>query len=109
MRDGEMTNRIDEGMMRSKINISTPGNIMKRQTTLSIVAALFCLCAVRAYAQDDSKTIKSFRSNSDFALTADPDSGEWKKIKGVFATNGPRGDLTPGHRTEIRSRWTDKN
>src|SRR5262245_15057758 len=82
---------------------------MKRQTLLSIATVLFCLCAIRATAQDDSKTIKSFYSSSDFALTADPNSGEWKKIKGVIATKGPRGDLTPGHRTEIRSRWTDKN
>ncbi|MBO0862265.1 MAG: carbohydrate-binding family 9-like protein, partial [Chloracidobacterium sp.] len=64
---------------------------------------------VRASAEDSSKTIKSFYSTSDFALTADPNSGGWKKINGVIATNGPRGDLTPGHRTEIRSRWTDKN
>jgi cellulose/xylan binding protein with CBM9 domain len=82
---------------------------MKRRTLLSIVAVLFCLCATGTYAQDASKTIKSFYSNSDFALTADPNTGEWKKIKGVIATNGPRGDSTPGHRTEIRSRWTDKN
>src|SRR5882672_2474421 len=93
---GMMTNRIDEGMMRSQINISTlgfrlRGNIMKRQTLLSMAAALFCLCAIRAYAQDDSKTIKSFYSKSDFALTADPNSGEWKKFKGVVATNGPQG------------------
>jgi cellulose/xylan binding protein with CBM9 domain len=82
---------------------------MKRHTLLSMATALFCLCAIRAIAQDNSKTIKSFYSKSDFALTADPDSGEWKQVKGVIATNGPRGDLTPGHRTEIRSRWTDKN
>src|SRR5262245_65743642 len=109
-----MTNRIDEGMMRSQIYISTfdfrlRGQIMKRQTLLSMATVLFCLCAIRASAQDDSKTIKSFYSKSDFALTADPDSGEWKKIKGVIATNGPRGDLTPGHRTETRCRWLDRS
>jgi hypothetical protein len=82
---------------------------MKRHTLLSIVAVLSLLCVVRASAQDDSKTIKSSYLNADFALTADPDSDGWKRVKGVIATNGPRGDLTPGHRTEIRSRWTDKN
>jgi len=100
-------------MIRSQINISNlgfrlRGEIMKR-TLLSMATVLFCLCAIRASAQDDSKTIKSFYSKSDFAVTADPNSEEWKKIKGVVATNGPLGDLTPGHRTEIRSRWTDKD
>jgi len=27
----------------------------------------------------------------------------------VFADHSAKGDLTPGHRTEIRSRWTDRN
>jgi hypothetical protein len=27
----------------------------------------------------------------------------------VTAENGPLGEATPGHRTELRSRWTDKN
>jgi len=76
---------------------------------LSTAAALLCLCQIRATAQDDSKTIKSFYSKSDFALTADPNSSQWKSAKGATATSGPRGDVMPGHRTEIRSRWTDKN
>lgn len=58
---------------------------------------------------DDSSLIKSYRVQSDFTLTADPESQSWKQIKGAVAERGPRGDLTPGHRTEIRSRWTEKN
>jgi hypothetical protein len=27
----------------------------------------------------------------------------------VTAERGPHGELTPGHKTEIRSRWSDKN
>jgi hypothetical protein len=62
-----------------------------------------------AAAQDDSKTIKSFYSKADFALTADPNASQWKKIKGMTADRGPLGDVTPNHHTEIRSRWSDKN
>jgi hypothetical protein len=58
---------------------------------------------------DDAKTIKSYYIRSDYTLTADPGSQNWSGIKGVVADRGPRGDLTPGHRTEIRSRWTEKN
>ncbi len=76
---------------------------------LSIAGALLCLCSINTNAQEDAKTIKSFYSKSDFALTADPNSTQWKQVKGVTSERGPRGDVTPGHRTEIRSRWTDKN
>jgi len=75
----------------------------------TIAAALLCVCSIKTTAQEDSKTIKSFYSKSDFALTADPNSKEWKMVKGVTAERGPRGDMTPGHKTEIHSRWSDKN
>jgi hypothetical protein len=65
------------------------------------------LFPVLAVAQDAS-LIKSKRAPSDFALTANPNSKDWKGVKGVFADRGPLGDETPGHRTEIRSRWTEK-
>ena len=76
---------------------------------IGTAAALFCLCLTNATAQDDSKTINSVYSKADFSLNADPNSSEWKTVKGVIAERGPRGELTPGHKTEIRSRWTDKN
>lgn len=53
--------------------------------------------------------IVSKYSKADFKLTADPNAKPWKKIAGVFAENGPKGEPSPGHRTEIRSRWTNKN
>jgi hypothetical protein len=81
---------------------------MKKKILLSPAIALLCLISTGAFAQDDSKVIKSSHTKTDFALTADPTAGQWKSAKGVIATNGPRGDLTPGHRTEIRSRWSDK-
>jgi hypothetical protein len=45
----------------------------------------------------------------DFPLTADPRAAQWKGAPPVFAENGPRGEPVPGHRTEIRSRWTHDN
>ena len=43
------------------------------------------------------------------ALTADPAAKAWKGIAGVVAERDKQGNLVPGHRTEIRSRWTEKN
>lgn len=48
----------------------------------------------------------SYHTRRDFALTADPQSRSWKGVRGVFAGNNGRGEPSPGHRTEIRSRWT---
>lgn len=53
--------------------------------------------------------IASKYAKSDFELTADPNSPHWKHVQGVIAANGPLGKPTPGHKTEIRSRWTEKN
>ncbi len=58
---------------------------------------------------DGPGVIVSKRSKSDFALTADPASKAWKKVPGVFAENDSLGRPVANHRTEIRSRWTDRN
>ncbi len=57
---------------------------------------------------DGAGLIVSRRAKADFALTADPHAPEWRGIKGVIAERDSHGQLVPNHRTEIRSRWTDK-
>ena len=71
-------------------------------------ALILCLLATALLA-DGPGVIHSRRLKSDFALTADPNAAGWKGAPAVFAENGPRGEAVPGHRTEIRSVWTDKN
>ena len=58
---------------------------------------------------DDASLILSHRAPSDFALTADPGAEAWKGVAGVVAEKDRLGAVVPGHRTEIRSRWTPKN
>ncbi|MCI0337828.1 MAG: carbohydrate-binding family 9-like protein [Acidobacteria bacterium] len=80
--------------------------------TTSLLLLLLVMIVPQAFAQnkpDDTSLIRSNHAQSDFALTADPDAQPWKGIRGVIAERGPTGDLTPGHRTEIRSRWTQNN
>ncbi len=48
-------------------------------------------------------------ARADFQLTANPAASQWKHEPAAVAENGPRGDGVPGHRTEIRSRWTRQN
>ncbi|MEK7403523.1 MAG: carbohydrate-binding family 9-like protein [Acidobacteriota bacterium] len=53
--------------------------------------------------------IVSHYSNTDFELTADPNARPWKGVQGVIAENDSLGKPVAGHRTEIRSRWTNRN
>jgi hypothetical protein len=71
--------------------------------------ALLLLLATSAPA-DGPGRITSKYSKSDFALSADPNSKEWKGVPGVFAENDSKGKpAPPGYRMEIRSRWTNDN
>ena len=70
---------------------------------------LLALIAAAIVAADGTGVIESVYSTKDFALTANPSAAQWRKIKGVIAENNQYGKPTPGHRTEIRARWTAKN
>lgn len=66
-------------------------------------------CMLAQSKADDGSLIKSHFIKADFALTADPNAKQWKDLKGVTTEHGRRGEPIPGYRTEIRSRWTEKN
>ncbi|HLY20319.1 MAG TPA: carbohydrate-binding family 9-like protein [Bryobacteraceae bacterium] len=71
-----------------------------------LLLPLAAACALLAREPD---VILSRRAAADFPLTANPMARQWKDTHGIFAENGPRGEAVPGHRTEIRSRWTRDN
>src|SRR5438128_538278 len=70
---------------------------------------LLLLLAALPLAADGPGVILSKHVKKDFPLTADPAAPQWKSAGAVFAANGRRGEPMPGHRTEIRSLWSDKN
>jgi len=70
------------------------------------LAAMVCASMTGA---DSPGVIISHRAAADFALSADPDAAPWKGITGIFMDRGPKGEPVPGHRTEVRSRWTKDN
>ncbi len=53
--------------------------------------------------------IMSSRSEHDPAPDTDPDSVFWQDAPRVIMTGNGYGIEVPGYRTEVRSRWTDKN
>lgn len=54
----------------------------------------------------ETGVIYSLYTQQDFPLTADPASPAWRNVPGVFADRDALGNPVPGHRTEIRSRWS---
>jgi Carbohydrate family 9 binding domain-like len=76
---------------------------------LLVLASAFSFTTVATQNAAGTSVMTSKRTPTDFTLTADPNAVQWKNVKGVIAERGPQGDLTPGHRTEARSLWTDKN
>src|SRR5829696_8241054 len=95
-----VTRRRAAGMMRLRFNLSIwEGKLMKKlQFLLRAFLLVCCSVALTAgqSAVDGTKTIKSFYAPSDFDLTADSQSNQWKNVKGVIAARGPMGDVTAG-------------
>jgi hypothetical protein len=52
-------------------------------------------------------TLRSHHSAKDIPLTADANASQWKQISPVVIESDYNGKPTPGHRMEVRSRWTD--
>ncbi len=69
---------------------------------------LRCLLLLAALPLAANDIILSKYVAQDFALNADPLAPEWKPAPPVFAANGPLGEPTLHHRTEIRSLWSEK-
>ena len=55
----------------------------------------------------DVPVIKSKYSNRDLPLTASPDAPHWRDIQPIVIESDFAGQALSGHRTEVRSRWTD--
>ena len=58
---------------------------------------------------DGKGVIESHHAKKDVVLTADPKARHWKDVTPAIVESGPLGDAVAGHRTEIRSIWTDTN
>lgn len=71
---------------------------------LVLLAAAACLAMA-----DGPGVIVSRYAKAELPLSPDPEAPAWKDVAGVFAENDSFGEPVPGHRTEIRSRWTARN
>ncbi len=72
------------------------------------VLALFSAVTTSA-ASNDNALFESTRAAADVPLGTDPALPFWRAARPVYAERGPLGQTEPRYRTEIRSRWTEKN
>ena len=56
-----------------------------------------------------SQVFESKHASADIAPETDPQSFFWRAAPAVIADRDSFGKLVPGHRTEVRSRWTNQN
>jgi hypothetical protein len=70
--------------------------------------SLLVLVPLLASAQDPPVAISSHLTQ-DTALTLDVNSELWKGAPAVLTDHGPKGEIVPGKKTEVRSRWSDTN
>ncbi len=68
-----------------------------------------CFLAFTAGMVMAADTMESTRSPQDTAVDTDPNSSFWRGVPAIFAERDTSGTPLPGYRTEIRSRWTDRN
>ena len=67
--------------------------------------SLILLIPLCAFAQTPPVATAS-RLSQDTELNTDPESSLWKSAPHVTADRDPLGQITPGHKTEIRLRWS---
>jgi len=72
-------------------------------------AGTACLVALTTSLSIGADQIESKHAPRDASAETDPNSGFWRGVAPILAERDVTAVLVPGHRTEIRSRWTDRN
>jgi hypothetical protein len=73
------------------------------------IAGTALLLALTAGLAMEPGQIESKHAERDASADTDPNSGFWRGVAPILAERDGSGVLVPGHRTEIRSRWTARN
>ena len=65
--------------------------------------------AASAVAAGVGDVATSTEASDDVAISTDPVTPFWSQTQPIFAEKDKKGRPLPGYRTEVRSRWTEKN
>jgi hypothetical protein len=76
---------------------------------VSVRIPLVCLLPALILCGQESRVFETKHATQDIAPNPDPDSQFWRGAPAIIADRDPFGKVVPGHRTEVRSRWTNQN
>src|SRR4051794_5999181 len=71
--------------------------------------SLLAMAGLMSAHSPNADTFKSVYAARDVALETDPHSQFWRGASPVYIEADVNGKPVPGHRTEVRSRWTKDN
>ena len=74
-----------------------------------VIAGTLVFLAVSVLMAADPAVMKSTKAREDVAPSTDATSPFWRGAGLVYAEKAPYGQSQPRYRTEVRSRWTEKN
>jgi hypothetical protein len=83
-------------------------NRLAKNLTRRFTLSCLLIFVAQSAAADDA-VIESARAAQDMAPSPDPSIPFWQGTSPAYADKDPYGQLLPRYRTEIRSRWTEKN
>jgi hypothetical protein len=76
---------------------------------LFIRVLLFSFFAAALLCAQESRVFESKHATQDIAPDTNPKSQFWRGAPAIIADRDSFGKFVPGHRTEVRSRWTKEN
>jgi hypothetical protein len=76
---------------------------------VAITVLLIGALAVLGMEGREGAMVESKRAIQDVAPDTDPNSSFWRDAPRIFTDRDSFGKVVPGHRTEVRSRWTNNN
>jgi hypothetical protein len=76
---------------------------------VSVNILFVCLFATLMACGQESRVFESKHVTQDIDPDTDPNSQFWHAAPAIIADRDSFGKVVPGHRTEVRSRWTNQN
>lgn len=79
------------------------------RTMVAVKVCLLCVFAAVFLQGQESRVFETKHAAQDIAPETDPNSEFWRAAPHIIFNGDPFGKSIPGHRTEVRSRWTNQN
>ena len=74
-----------------------------------VIACVLVLIAAQTLMTAEPAVMESAKAREDVAPSTDPTVPFWRGARAVYTDKAPYGQSQPRYRTEILSRWTEKN